>query len=91
MPFDCDHHPAVTKVNNNRSILIIQDKNCYILNVYRHYVEAKIERILWIAFYKNEKNDKCLIKNLPKDLVVNILKLLGKLEQMKPPCIKIDI
>ena len=79
------------KVNNDKSILIVQDKNYCLLNIYAHYVESKIERIIWIGFYKNDKNDKCLIKNLPKDLVLYVLQLLGKDEDMKPPYIKIDI
>ena len=34
------------------------------------------ERIIWIAFHKNEKNIKCLVPQLPKDVVKQILKLL---------------
>ena len=78
-------------MSNDQSILIILGKNYCIMNIYAHYVESKIERIIWIAFYKNGKNEKCLIKNLPKALVVYILKLLGKNEEMKHPYIKIDI
>ena len=35
-----------------------------------------IERIIWIAFYKNEKNKKCVIQLLPKDVVKSILALI---------------
>ena len=74
LPFCCKLYQAVKKVNNDQSILIVHNKN-YILNIYSHYVESKIERTIWIAFYKNDKNEKCLIKNLPKDLVVYTLPL----------------
>ena len=36
----------------------------------------KQERIIWIAFYKNEKNIKCLVSQLPKDIVKKILNFL---------------
>ena len=35
-----------------------------------------IERLLWIAFHKNTNNLKCLIQNLPKDIVFHILSFL---------------
>ena len=35
--------------------------------------EWKIEKLLWIAFYKNEKNEKCLIATLPKEIVTHIV------------------
>ena len=40
-------------------------------------IEWKQERIIWIGFYKNETNDTCLIKQLPKDVLVKILKWLS--------------
>ena len=33
-------------------------------------------RLIWIAFLKNDDNDKCLIKFLPKDVVKYIINLL---------------
>ena len=32
-------------------------------------IDWKIERLLWIAFYKNENNESCLIQLLPKDIL----------------------
>ena len=87
MPFDCNCHPAVSQYRNNGqsiAMVIAHDKNYCIFNVYTRYVESNIERIIWIGFYKNDKNDKCLIKNLPKDLVIYLLFLLGKQEMVKP-------
>ena len=39
---------------------------------------SHMERVIWIGFYKNDNNEKCLIKILPKDLIIYILYLLGK-------------
>ena len=64
--------------------MIAHDKHYCLFNVYAHYVEARIERIIWIGFYKNANNDKCFIKNLPKDLISYILFLLGKQLMVKP-------
>ena len=76
---DGDHH---------QRLLIVKDNSYFCLNIYMHYMEGKIERIIWIGFYKNKDNDKCLIQTLPKDLVVHILHFLGK-QSMKIPYIKI--
>ena len=34
------------------------------------------ERIIWIGFHKNAQNSKCLIAQLPKDVVTHILDFL---------------
>ena len=36
----------------------------------------KIQRILWIGFFKNVNNDKCMIPKLPKDVLQKILGVL---------------
>ena len=33
----------------------------------------EVERIMWIGFYKNESNKNCKLRNLPKDIVIEIL------------------
>ena len=76
------------KCNGDDKLLILRDRNYFCLNIYIHYLESKIERIIWIGFYKNKKNTKCLIKTLPKDLIIYILDLLGK-QEIKTPYIKI--
>lgn len=90
LPFDCREYAAVLKYNKDKSVLIAQVHNYCRLNIYAHYMLPGIERIIWIAFYKNHKNNKCLIKNLPKDLIHCILHLLGK-EPMVAPYIKITV
>ena len=47
-----------------------------------------MERILWIGFYKNGDNNKCIIDKLPKDLIIYILKFVGK-HKVSPPYIEI--
>ena len=90
MPFDCEKYPSVMmmKCNGDDKLLILNGKNYFYFNIYINYIELKIERIIWIGFYKNNENDKCLIKTLPKDLIIEILHLLGK-QSMKTPYIKI--
>ena len=76
------------KRNGDEKLLILHDTNYFHINIYIHYLEARIERIIWIGFHKNKANNKCLIKTLPKDLIVYILYLLGK-QSIKSPYIKI--
>ena len=76
------------KCNGDDKLLILQHKNYFSLNIYINYIETKIEKIIWIGFYKNNDNKQCLIQTLPKDLIIYILYLLGK-QSMKTPYIKI--
>ena len=76
------------KCNGDEKLVILYEKNYFHLNIYINYIESKIERIIWIGFYKNTENNKCLIKTLPKDLIIYILYLLGK-QAMITPYIKI--
>ena len=86
MPFDCTWYPSVMmmKCNGDDKLVILSRKNYFCLNIYIDYLESKIERIIWIGFYKNKKNSKCLIKTLPKDLIIYILYLLGKQTMITP-------
>ena len=77
MPFECANFPAVTSLNNGASIIVLQGNKHFLFDIYKHYVEWDVARIIWIAFYKNVKNDKCFINTLPKDLVKYIFTLLG--------------
>ena len=43
----------------------------------KKYFQWEKERIIWIAFYNNDDNEKCLIKWLPKDIVFYMLQFLG--------------
>ena len=76
------------KRNGDDKLLILNEKNYFCVNIYINYIDSKIERIIWIGFYKNSENNKCLIKTLPKDLIICILDLLGK-QSIKTPYIKI--
>ena len=39
-----------------------------------------IERTIWIAFYKNNDNQQCLIQNLPKDIVCYIISFVRNID-----------
>ena len=77
---DCGYSPTVHEINDG--IVIMQDTRCAYFKIFTDILEWKIVRLIWIAFYKNEKNDKCLINTLPKDIITNyVLKLVGFDEQ----------
>ena len=40
-------------------------------------ISWEMQRIIWIGYYKNEQNNKCLIALLPKDVVKLIFKMLS--------------
>ena len=84
LPFDCQDYPAVMKCHGDEKLLILQGKNYFNLNISVCHVKATIERIIWIGFYKNKDNSKCLIQTLPKDLIIYILDLLGKQSVITP-------
>ena len=90
IPFDCKSYPAVNKCGDAK-FLIMCDRNYCLLNYDIHYVSSRMERIIWIAFYKNNTNDKCFIKILPKDIILYILYFLGKKPLREMESLKIDI
>ena len=45
------------------------------LSQYQSAKNWRYERVLWIGFYKNDKNEKCYVDSLPKDLLKLILRL----------------
>ena len=54
------------------------EKGKYNLKLSLNHVDWNIERQIWIAFYKNNKNNKCFIDLLPKDIVKKILFICRK-------------
>ena len=59
-------------------VIIIEDTKCAYFNVFLDIFEWKIARLIWIGFYKNDKNSKCFIGTLPKDIITNyIFKFIG--------------
>ena len=49
-----------------------------IVDVVKIYILWKQERLIWIAFYKNMENSKCLLVKLPKDIIKYIITLIGQ-------------
>ena len=84
--FDHDSPELVTTMKINDRILFIkhqdeeddsgQDlpKTCELK--LRANISWKIERVLWIGFYKNVANEQCFISKLPKVLILCILRYL---------------
>ena len=62
-----------------KSIVLIMQENKYShFVVFSGCIEWKIVRLIWIGFYNNENNDKCLIKTLPKDIIKLVVSFLGR-------------
>ena len=79
MPFSCSEYPATCVMQDNVDgvkIAVMQDKKYFSFQLFRG-LSWRIERMLWIGFYKNETNEKCLIKLLPKDIVKVIVGMLN--------------
>ena len=51
----------------------MQNKNCAFMEISANQLQWEIERLVWIAFYHNEKNEKCFISTLPKDIIKNYI------------------
>ena len=65
---------------SKKSIIVLQGVNKhFIFDVYIHYTEWNVERIIWIGFYKNNDNNECFIHQLPKDLIQHVFKFVGKI------------
>ena len=84
MPFECQDGPA-TNIHQSSygkyQIIVVYEHNYFGLDVFVNYLEWDIVRVLWIGFYKNDKNDDCLIHSLPKDIVKHIFTFLGVLKE----------
>ena len=89
MPFLCDNYPATAifsmkdKYGEFKSMIVLQDRNQFVFDIYTNCIEWNVERLIWIAFYKNSDNTKynyndCLFAGLPKDLIKCIIYLVGR-------------
>ena len=36
-------------------------------------------RLLWIGYYKNDENDECFVKKLPKDVLLYVINKMIKI------------
>ena len=70
------------KDDQNGIFFVSQDKKYFLFKINVIYVEWKQIRLIWIAFYKNDKNDKCLIKIISKDSLKHILTFLGPIKSL---------
>ena len=62
----------------NDGIIMLQSSNCGYFKVFTNTLQWKIERLIWIGFYNNNKNDTCFINKLPKDIIIHyIFKFIG--------------
>ena len=52
------------------------NKESFYFNIYNR-LAWNIERLIWIAYFKNINNKYCLIDGLPKDIIKYIIQLLS--------------
>ena len=81
MPFVTDDDPAIAmfdggSIKPKKSMLVMQHTGHFSFDVCMYALPWKIVRLLWIGYYNNDKNEKCLIQKLPKDILSKIIKLL---------------
>lgn len=86
MGFRARYFPAIMQIRNNdkesphkRSIIVMHDNDYESFDLFSYcgFIEWNIVRLIWIAFLKNDDNDKCMIRLLPKDIVNHVIKFLG--------------
>ena len=46
------------------------------IQLINNFLKWEIERILWIAFEKNENNEQCFLADMPKDIINHIKQFL---------------
>ena len=52
--------------------IVMQNFNFCHFNTWNE-LDWNIQRIIWIGYYKNESNKKCLFPKLPKDIIKKII------------------
>ena len=88
-PNECDEEQNKQVTAKIEKIVQIRHSNIqkvytYNLNVkypaQNNILQWRAARVVWIGYYKNEKNSNCLINSLPKDLINHILRFVGDLK-----------
>ena len=69
MSIQCKWIPS-TVVHYNHIHVVYKHSHCMINIKFKGDVSWKQERLIWIAYYKNKENEKCLLKRLPKAIVL---------------------
>ena len=62
--------------SQSRTQIVYTNENEYGYFTIYHRVNWDAIRLIWIAFYKNNKNNKCKFDNLGKDTIMYILHFL---------------
>ena len=68
--------------NVNPIFFVSQDYEYFLFKINVNYIEWKQLRLIWIAFYKNDDNDKCLMKIISKDAIKHIITFLGPIKSI---------
>ena len=66
-------------VKLNPIMVVAQENNWFYFTINIFYIEWKIARLIWIGFYNNDDNEKCLLVKLSKDIIRFLFSFLGTL------------
>ena len=79
LPIKMINHKSFVFENGQKLYLIgdIDNKQVeFVFKIRASIAEWKIQRLIWIGFFKNENNNLCLLTRVPKDLIVYMLRFL---------------
>ena len=104
----CRRSPTSVILNeNDGTVFVVQYRECFCFNIgISHcFLEWKIIRLIWIAFYKNKSNVSnnvnnkitrdcwdCWVAYLPKDIIKYMIKFIGNFKltaKNESKCIKL--
>lgn len=75
LPFSFNQSPISMLFDNEKKMIVAQKNKFYQFGLYS--TPWSHERLIWIAFYKNKDNEKCIFNKLYKDLVRHIGEFLS--------------
>ena len=66
--------------DNKQNCIVIQKHSYFTFNLNSimnlHQFPWKLERLVWIAYEKNENNENCLLATVAKDVILHIISFL---------------
>ena len=70
---DCYFNDEVFALFQNNKSEYEKTAKEWTLKYASHYFQWKSERVLWIAYKKNDNNPDCLLAQMPKDIISHII------------------
>ena len=89
--------PATCLCNGGTRVIVMQQRVCYYFDISDCILDWKMERLIWIGYYKgiyNGKKNRCLFSKLPKAIVTHVIKFIAFVkmdEKNRRHCMKLEI